>query len=174
MKLVIFCIVFLMLFSACSVTEQAGDKVIKDIFVFGDDTVITIDRGPCSGQCPAYRLSINADGSVKFEGREHTIGKAEDKISPSEVKRLIEQANSIGFLQLEDSYNAANCPSYATDSSTVNITITSSGRSKTISHYLGCSDPNGGIGSFPPGLSDLSDGIAKTADVSRWFKFTRK
>jgi hypothetical protein len=55
-----------------------------------DVTRITLDRTGCYGTCPAYTLSLGADGSATYEGRAFVAarGRFEAQIAPSVFLRL--------------------------------------------------------------------------------------
>lgn len=68
--------------------------------------VITLERTPCFGHCPHYRAHIFSDGRVQYEGFRYapTEGKAEFRLPPATVQKMLHQANEIGFRQLQNEY----------------------------------------------------------------------
>ena len=154
--------------SGCSGTIR-GLK--KRTAVRGDDLAITLVRNACYGTCPVYELTIDADGNVTFDGRKHTktLGKAAGKISGNEIDRLITEFNAVGFLELNDNYDQNNCPSFATDMSTIAISLRQNGQTKTVVHNLGCST-KGDHKPYPPGLSELAKKIDEAARTAQWIK----
>lgn len=171
MKLTLICLtVFVFSFASCN-SAAINTLVPTDKFEMADDLIIKLEMGPCYGTCPVYTLTINADGSVLFDGEKHTVGKKEAKIAPEEVKKLLEEANAIDMLGLEDTYDTKTCPNYATDQSTAVVSVSSGGRSKSIVHYLGCAGENGGLGGYPPGLNEFEKRIIEVAGISKWYNF---
>lgn len=136
-----------------------------------DDLAITLKRTACYGTCPVYELTIDAEGNVFFNGLKHTttLGNATGKISGNEIDRLVTEFNTTGFLDLDDNYDQDTCPEYATDMSTVIVSLRQNGQTKTVSHYLGCST-KGDHKPYPPGLRELESTIDQTARSSQWIK----
>jgi hypothetical protein len=50
-----------------SVTVFAAMPIARYLAAAGVDRVV-LDRGPCYGRCPAYRLTIRADGRASYVG----------------------------------------------------------------------------------------------------------
>jgi len=76
------------------------------------DTVITLERTTCGGECPAYRVSIDARGNVVYEGTEfvRVKGLQRDQISVAHVTALLETATRIGFFELREQYRFIQNP----------------------------------------------------------------
>ena len=136
-----------------------------------DDLAITLKRTACYGTCPVYELTIDAEGNVAFEGIKHTktLGNATGKIGGNEIDRLISEFNSAGFLDLDDNYDQKTCPDFATDMSTVVVSLKQNGQTKTVNHNLGCST-KGDHKPYPPGLRELENTIDQAARTSQWIK----
>lgn len=133
------------------------------------DTEITLERGPCFGRCPQYKVTIASDGSVKFEGTKDTrvLGKAEGKISVDALKGLIAEFDKIRYFDLKERYTDDACPETRTDAPTATTSFQIGGKQKTVFHYLGCVT-NDGHESYPPGLSDLEGKIDEIAKTDQW------
>ena len=158
-------------------------KVIAIFFVFlllvvshgcganvSDDFMITLSRKECKGTCPVYDLTIDADGTVVFEGKRNTktIGKATGKISAAEIDQLVKEFEKIGYFDLLAVYKPGLCPAYLTDLATVDTSIRQNGKTKSISHYQGCYNKNPSDGPFPPGLTQLENIIDGIAETPKW------
>ena len=76
--------------------------------------VITLERTPCFGTCPSYKLTIYDDGKVEYEGRDFVKrkGKAEGQITKAELEELIREFERIDYQNLADDYtlSSKNCP----------------------------------------------------------------
>ena len=128
-------------------------------------TTVTLERGPCFGTCPVYRVSLDRAGNVRFEGHRFV---ADSGISTAIVPR--EQAESL-FVELEtadyfdfaDSYRSGDpvCTRYATDLPTVITEVHLRGRTKRVEHDRGCADA-------PAALSALETRIDEVTGVGRW------
>ena len=124
-----------------------------------EDLIIRLKRTVCFGECPAYMLTIKADGKVNFFGQDHTKvkGQAEGAISEEKIKQLIEEFKKVKFFDLEDNYLTGNCD---TDSATVHTTLFINGKTKRIEHNLGCKEPKE--------LTKLENKIDEIVGTSKW------
>lgn len=124
-----------------------------------EDLIIRINRTPCFGTCPVYRMTVKADGNVKFFGRDHTEikGETEGEISKEKIKELIEEFKKANFFALQDKYTTEDC---ATDNPSVNTTLFINGQVKKIEHHAGCK--------APPELSVLENKIDEIVGTQKW------
>ncbi len=108
---------------------------------------------PCFGFCPAFSLSVDADGTGKYNGQAFVKqrGTSVFSASPEEVAAFVER---IAPYRPEDSvsYGYENCDGpVATDSPTVTITWHEAGEKPvTLQWYMGCRQP---------GLADNSEAL---------------
>ena len=128
-------------------------------------TVVTLERGPCFGTCPVYRVSLEGNGKVDFTGTRFVtrVGTDTTRVTPEEVGRLVDSLDAVGYFALADEYllNSPACGRYATDAPTATISVRSGGRSKTVRHDHGCAGAPEALG----GMERLIDSVAGTA---RW------
>jgi|SoiMethySBSTD1v2_1073268.scaffolds.fasta_scaffold134971_3 hypothetical protein len=128
------------------------------------DTVITLERTTCGGECPAYRVSIDARGNVVYEGTEfvRVKGLQRDQISVAHVTALLETATRIGFFELREQYRFIQNPDatqrIVTDLPTAFVTVTREGQSRRVEDYLGS----------PDGLKELESQIDGAARTKQW------
>ncbi|MBN8607943.1 MAG: hypothetical protein J0L81_13590 [Caulobacterales bacterium] len=120
---------------------------------------IVLERTPCFGFCPDYRVTISGDGGVLFEGRRfvNVTGEQHGQISPAEVEALLARFDAIGFDELRSEYRGQ-----MTDLPTTTITLTRNGRSKSVLDYGGVS------AGMPRAVRELQDEIDRVAGTSRW------
>jgi len=128
------------------------------------DLEITLERTECYGRCPAYRLTITADGKVVFEGRRFVKQEGttiKSSISREGLKQLMAEFDRVKFFSLEDDYsNDLNrCP---TDNPSAFTSIRINGESKIIKHYHGCREPK-----FK-GLTELENKIDEIVNTAQW------
>ena len=166
MKLIAIIIFFLLLV----VSHGCGANV-------SDDFMITLSRKECNGKCvecrgdcPAYDLTIDANGTVVFDGKQRTktIGKATGKISAAEIEKLVKEFEKIRYFDLLAVYKPGLCPAYLTDFATVETSIRQNGKTKSISHYQGCYNKNPSDGPYPAGLTELENIIDQIAGTQKW------
>lgn len=155
-----------------SFLAYAQEKVPKDF-------TVTLERTSCYGWCPAYKLTILADGTVQFSPVGAFAQRGDGpmpslpltgKITTGQLAKLLSDIKRINFFSLKKHYvvdetskRRSNCPEWSSDSPTVFITIVAKGMQKTVSHYLGCEGTKT--------LSDLvkfEDGIDKIAGTDQW------
>jgi hypothetical protein len=130
-------------------------------------TRVTLERTPCFGTCPVYRVSVGGDGAVAFEGLGYvdSIGSFTGRIDADRVAALARLFEEHDYFALDDkyAYGEANCAQYGTDAPMVITSVTIGGRSKRVEHDLGC-------GGVPPRLSDLESRIDEIIGTSRWIR----
>lgn len=130
-----------------------------------DTPVVSLERTPCFGTCPVYRVTISRSGAVRFVGKHHvtTKGAAAAEIPPTRVDGLLLELEKGGYFGFADAYvmDAPACGQYATDSPTVITSATAGGRSKTIRHDYGCQ-------AAPGELARLERLIDDVAGTDRW------
>jgi len=139
------------------------------------DLVIMLERGSDVFRIrPAYRISIFADGTVIFDGKERTKtkGPLHTKIGKEELSRLLAEFERIHFSSLRNHYSAAEdgCGIVATDESFAVITLSLRNKTKSIEHYYGCweRDPPNVV--FPQELFKLETMIDEVTNSKQWLE----
>ena len=129
-----------------------------------DDFAITLARTSCFGACPVYAVSIDAKGTVKYEGKKfvRVPGRQSDQIPVSRVAELVATIDRIRFFELNDEYrvirNADGTTTMVSDLPTTFITVTRDGQTKSIEDYVGAPEP----------LHQLEKEIDEAARTKRW------
>src|SRR5689334_17734255 len=113
--------------------------------ITSSDLVITFERTACHGTCPIYKLTIEGNGTVIYEGKDfvQVKGRQTASLSPDQIQQLVSAFEQTGFFTLPD-YTDQD----TTDSPSVITSITLNGKTKTVNHYYGDN-------SAPQGLFDL-------------------
>jgi hypothetical protein len=145
-------------------------QILLALFLsFATVPVITLERTPCFGNCPSYKLTIYEDGKVEYEGKEYVKhkGKAEGRITKAELEELIREFERIDYLNLADHYTlgSKNCPQEWTDNPTAVTSLNWKDKKKTIVHYHGCRGSN-----VLEQLTALEDKIDQVVKTERWIK----
>lgn len=103
---------------------------------------IVLERTRCFGACPAYRLSLHANGRAVFRSAGDPGAAAEEPnaLSPAQFSWLIRRAAQIGFASLPPVIvsEPSLCPTRATDQPTVTVTIFAADSTRRVVDYLGC------------------------------------
>lgn len=151
---------------ACTPAQNGGvENGDPSSAVVSSDSRVTMERLPCYGTCPVYRVDVAADGAVTFTGERYvdSIGTRSHRIEPGEAAALMHDLVAGGFFDLADDYtqDAKACGMYHTDAPRVNLTVRVDGRSKTVEHDYGC-------GGAPASLRSLQERVDSVAGVSRW------
>jgi len=129
--------------------------------------VITLERTTCFGTCPAYKLTIFADGMVLFEGKEFVKhkGKAQGQITKAQLDQLMREFNRINYMKLDDEYGGDRCPDRWTDYPSAITSINQNGQVKTVLHYQGCR----GLTVLDQ-LTALENKIDEIVNTKRWIE----
>jgi hypothetical protein len=124
---------------------------------------VTLERGACFGACPEYRVSIDADGAVAFEGRRFVrhVGAAEAQIDVRDVARLLQAFEDADVFALRDESVAQ-----VTDLPSYELTVVIDGRRKSIRDYGGL------MIDMPPVVEELQNQVDRVAGTARWVAVT--
>jgi hypothetical protein len=126
---------------------------------------VTLERKPCFGGCPVYRISVSPEGVVSYEGQAgvRRLGTAGKRITPEQVQALISELDRAGYFSFAPRYTPADsaCGRYSTDSPTAVISVNTGTRSHRVEHDYGCS-------SAPGGLVALERRIDEALGSSEW------
>jgi hypothetical protein len=127
--------------------------------------VITLERTPCFGSCPAYRLTIRGDGSVVYTGLSDVAveGVRIAQISQDRVRELVERFSDVDYFSLSDSYR---CP--VTDLPSAITSISIDGRSKTVDDYAPGYESEGEDCAAPEALVRLEEFIDEVTASTQW------
>ena len=122
------------------------------------DLVITMERTACHGTCPVYKLTIEGNGDVTYNGQDfvQVKGTQTASLSPAQIQDLVSAFEQAKFSTLTD-YTHEN----TTDSQSVITSITRNGKTKTVNHYYGDN-------SAPQELFDLESKIDEITNSKQW------
>ena len=128
------------------------------------DALIRLQRTSCYGPCPVYTVTIDARGTVTYEGERsvRAAGRRTARVDPSVVARLLARADRIQFFELRDAYRVIEHPdgtsTMVTDQPTKIVTLTVNGRTKKVEDYVGA----------PESLAEFEREIDAAAGTKRW------
>jgi hypothetical protein len=127
---------------------------------------IILERTRCFGICPAYKVTIQADGKVEFVGEKfvNAIGLQQKTISSKKVALMVDAADNINFFDLKGNYDCLEGANYTT----VTLTISRYGDTRKIVHYHGCQSANK---EELAALTQLEDKIDELSEIAEWKKF---
>ena len=128
------------------------------------DALIRLQRTSCFGPCPIYTVTIDARGTVTFDGERfvRVVGRRTTQISTSTVATLLARAARIRFFEMRDAYRVVENPdgtvSMVTDLPTKIVTVTVNGRTKSVEDYVAA----------PDSLAEFEREIDAAAVTKRW------
>ena len=129
--------------------------------------VITLERTPCFGSCPAYKISIYGNGLVIYEGKDFVKLKdtADSRITKDQVQELVQEFQRLDYMKLPDNFgnDEKTCPESGTDYPSAITSFNWEGKQKTVHHYLGCR----GLPILDQ-LWKLEDKIDEVVNSKRW------
>ncbi len=119
-----------------------------------DDFSLTLERIGCLGSCPDYKVTIQSDGTLQYEGRAHVHveGVRKKKLPLGVVQRLAQR------LQKEDFFHWEEKKHVCIDFPETHITATLNGARKQVME--GCNAPGK--------VLKLADEIIKIIGAKRW------
>jgi hypothetical protein len=153
------------LLAACARTAPVPETRVQSPGESREAGSVSLERGPCFGSCPVYKVTVDRTGGVRFEGRRFVAntGVSTGTVSPAVVDSLLEELSAAGYFELADAYRAGEpgCERYATDLPTIVTEVRSGERLKRVEHDRGCADA-------PEVLSRLESRIDEVAGSARW------
>ena len=146
-----------LLFATTVIGAGASDK--------SDITKITLERTPCYGACPVYKLTIHRSGKVEYEGKDHVRqkGSRSGTISTEDFEKLLRKIYEINFFNLSERYDGKNPDGSGvtiTDLPTRKTSVTRGNRTKTVENYF----------RGPKGLNELEDLIDELTKSAAWIR----
>jgi hypothetical protein len=102
---------------------------------------LVLERSPCFGFCPVYRLRVAGSGAVHFRGQRRGGGDTTvtDSVAPSVVARMLAGADA-AFDRLPERTmgDSVFCSRMATDHPSVAVAVFRPGGVRRVDHYTGC------------------------------------
>ena len=123
----------------------------------GERLQIVLERTACFGLCPDYIVTLDADGTVHYNGRQfvRVRGAQTWKIDAAAVYALAREMETAGFFTWKDTYTAT-----ITDQPTTFTTLTIGARTKRIKDYYGA----------PQALKDIERRIDEVSGANRYVR----
>jgi hypothetical protein len=120
---------------------------------------IGLTRTGCFGACPAYSVTIDGDGTVRFSGKLYVLvpGDHVAHISTNSVRELVRQFEAANFFSAKDQYIST-----WTDNPSQTMTLVVSGRKKKVVDYIGTDE------GMPLAIHELEQEIDEVAGTTRW------
>ena len=147
----------------------AAIAIFTTVIVASSETVqpeiskIALARTKCYGTCPAYQLTLDANGTVHYQGKDYVRqkGRRTGRISPEAFQKIVKKLKEIRFFQLNDEYNSqeiGGSSTFVTDQPATITTVTQGGHTKKVENYFG----------GPKKLYDLEQLIDELTQSYKW------
>ena len=128
-----------------------------------EDAVIELRRTRCYGTCPAYSVTIDAQGHVRWEGEDFVRkeGKHTWDVAPEALEPLWQALVAVPWARLPRETATGDCPELWTDNPSLELVVRGEGETHAVKHYLGCRG-NPDYDALEP-LAKQVDVVAETA-----------
>jgi hypothetical protein len=95
-------------------------------------TEVTLERTPCFGGCPIYKVTLRSDGTATYDGMRNVdkIGKYEGRFWDRDFERLSNVIDKFGYWKLNEKYRLP-----ITDQASQILTVKSDKGAKTVDEY---------------------------------------
>jgi hypothetical protein len=148
---------------ACAVHAGAGSASRLS------ESSVTLERTTCFGNCPAYRVSVTADGKVSFTGhaRVQTM-QATGQATPAQLAAIHDALVRADFDAMRASYVSREdgCDMIMSDQPGIRITVNKVGVNRSVDFYLGCT---GALAeAVRPRIEQLANSIDEQLATRRW------
>lgn len=144
---------------------------------------IVLERSGCFGNCPAYRVVITNDGTVKFEGHRFAVKHANDHITSLAARALLARFEVPKFAAIDTGYTqgGSRCGGFLFDVDGATLTVERATGSHRVEFYNGCMGTDTSLAkdlskrhyvrpeAFTT-LSSLAAAVDSVASTSRWFR----
>ena len=115
-----------------------------DATTLDSSLVASLERGPCHGTCPVYRVELYGDGRVRFDGRQFvgSMGAKNGTTTVGAVQDFMRSVAASEFATADTSYvmGSRGCGAYATDLPTSILSVKVGAKMKTVQQDFGCRD----------------------------------
>ena len=100
-----FYLLFICVLFACVSSKNSTGTKVKEV---KKELIISLQRTPCYGTCPIYKMEIFSDGSAFYHGERFVdkMGNYAFTVSRETINYILKKAVEIGFFELEDIYTA--------------------------------------------------------------------
>jgi hypothetical protein len=157
---------------ACRLSAPASDERKTTVII---DSIV-LERTRCLGECPAYRLTIDARGAVRYVSRDPKYASRSGTAHGDRalVERVMREMLRIDFFGLPAiSMGDQYCSPVASDAPTVTVGLFGAPDRRVISYYRGCAASSSGR-PFIVRLNSLADSIDVIANTKRWIPVVRR
>ncbi len=115
--------------SETTTTNTTASKTIQSNTPVKEALFLTMERTPCFGKCPYYKITIMNTGKVTYDGIRFAdkMGKHTKKLSTEQLSQIQNKIDAISLFEMETKYD-----SNITDIPAVALLVVYKGRKKKI------------------------------------------
>jgi hypothetical protein len=101
---------------------------------------ISYETGPCFGACPVYRVTVSADGTGRFDGRNFTAARGERsfRVSPAQYRAFAARLAPLRPARGSRRLAGDACRVMATDMPSAQVTWSAGAGEQIFYFYFGC------------------------------------
>ncbi len=122
--------------------------------------LVQLERGPCMGRCPEYRVALFSDGRVQYHGATNTVvpGEQSAQVASDAVRRLHADLLAAGAATADGAYSMGHpvCTAYIADLPTAVLSVQVNGTLKRILYDPGCQGAPAFLAVFPARIDSLA------------------
>lgn len=130
---------------------------------------VTLERSTCFGNCPAYSVTVTADGKTTFVGRTFVQTRsASAQATPAQVAAIqaaLVRAD-VGSMRSSYTSRADGCEMMMSDRPGIKITVVDASGTHSVDFYFGCRGPM--AEAVRPRIEQLAASIDEQLDTRRW------
>ncbi len=110
-------------------SSATKNEALKETTPTEESLFLTMERTPCFGECPSYKISISSTGNVTYEGFRFAPkeGKHTKKLSTTQLNEIQSQIDALKIFDMEDKYDSP-----VTDIPSVHLLIVYNNQKKKI------------------------------------------
>lgn len=148
------------------VNSSSAESTATTVVAASDTSlVMSLERGPCRGRCPVYRVDVYGDGKVRFDGKQYvgSMGSQTGTAPVEAVQALMRTIQSGDFATVDTSFvmGSAGCGQYVADLPMSKISAKVGAQMKTVTNDPGCRNA-------PRFLRTLEAQIDSVARTAQW------
>ena len=119
----------LLSFGACNNTKATAQDDRFGGPTPADSLFFSLERTPCFGKCPAYRINVYRSGYATYVGISHTDrqGDHAGRVGTDTMALLLAKAEAVGFFAMQDKYDGQ-----VTDLPSTIVRVVSKDRNKKV------------------------------------------
>ncbi len=89
-------------------SSNTKNDTVEDVIPVKESLFLTMERTPCLGKCPNYKITIFNTGNVIYEGINFVDkqGKHRKKLSSKQLKEIQDHVDILKIFELKDKYDS--------------------------------------------------------------------